>query len=1643
MALSEFISLTPSSTSITIKFACQKGTSPQTSYLYVYQRKNSTQLTWSKTSETTEDNEPIYKCTVTGFIAGQSYTGRIVNTSVTGDGPTASQIIYPTGNALSWTMTGTSTVKYLSTKVTITRATATLKYYNENNVLSTCNSNSTIKIYPNSNFYLSAFSPNASGIYPGRFEYQNTGNTYVGGKNITASSTLGSTFSFNAGPYTTTVGNITIAATEKPATSNVYVSITDGIKSYVVDGQTYSASKTFTVTLGTDGTANFNISSVTYKDGYKKSGDGSGNYEVGSTNLSITLGSVKITYYTLTIWDYDWNEETNILAKARTFSVESGTKVTPKSEYQMSTTGTGWKYYGWGTTGTSSSSDTSFTVTSNRTVFYFYTNVKLTISASSTSTYGIQVTTANGVANYNYSIIPTADGNWTPKSSGKTSNSSYTFASLPLGRSYKITVTEGDGESDTETHAHKLTSISGPSISVSSSTLDQSTGKYTVTFAISKAGYTQASSTQSFSTGTTTSSTSLTVSGLSYNEKVTIYFRYKWDENYLYDTAELTLALTKPSFYVYTSAAYYWNGESAGGAFDTGSAYSLSSVTRPVYTAYPETSYLGFEKTINNVKSSGSGTAVGLSSDYTTTILWKYRKDAYPYKIRLFYYDTDGNEVEETDGYPLEKLYNLDSSIQISGNLTGKGQLSYYLIGTNRFNGNGSDIYTIDLTNYKNTLAEIRAYFYMNFEWTTSPQLVSNTNTLTAAWKGGRAGYRFEFFTDYTHHYYPGPSGYSTSRSYTSSHNLPGGYVWKAQVIDRTRNTLGPVTISNLKKPTYNANTLGLDPSNNKLYLTAKVLPFPNTGYHAARLEYKRSTDSDWTKTGKYTEATTGTTNLSFYIETDVRNNTNDSIIYQSRVVWYKSDYDEENGYKYEHSSTIATWPIGYKIQLEISDKIQSLNVSYVTAANEVKLNYDLSGNTTHTLWLQHGSKLVINSFSPVPGWHSPDFSIGQGESEEIFGPATYTFDLLEQTEHYRVYLYCGDNISRFTVRYCDFIKYNNLGSLDQAMTNKTITREDSPQTIEVPLERSNFTIESWTGEDANASMYDESTMSPTPTIVGGKYAYDAARFAFGDFIFNIDFYKTKFTKSAYVDYCTFQLIDENGIRDSEQITLTSDADGIYFYEFSPTQPYHTQIKIIDYKLIAGRKNFYMNISGDSERYYLKDYLNNLIPIERGESYIFNGDDYTNPSVTIEPDKYSVTCSYSYIDEEVFLGSPHKVTFTQQESGTKITKFIDFKTTKSITFTNTIVNNKYSIFADTEFTILTELWDAQSNRWIEIASEGNKTLPRDIPDFTIQPNISNRAYGDISNYQDYDKVVSYHWNITASLADATSITVIDNKTENVNTQKIPSGNQPFELDSTYYARIVLGATDGSDATWTSKWVKIDTPDAYTITFVLNNISSIAAKSDLTNNENKIFENNGVLTVSPNSAYEISGINSYSSLTTPYNRKMFYTSPVYYTITKDGNKIQNGVFVNRDNSVSKITGNMDTPALTITLTATPADWVWPNGYTKDTTTTGTPILTKGGPVNLFEYEAWNELMFYLNKWGQYLNKLYTNYENTLMTSENKTLTAAIYNHAYAQLNTLFTNLSDAIITNAVSNKTQVTAKGLEDFGNTINYNNIKE
>ena len=1410
------------------------------------------------------------------------------------------------------------------------------------------------------------------------------------------------------------------------------------------------------------------IDDIVVEDGYKE------NYSIYRNNsktskttfaTTSTNGTIRVEteidaqYYMLYVYHYDKTNKKLLQSNADTDEFLENTSI-DWSEFTNDYDG--YNAIGYGSSTSDNAQTSEFGLEGTTTIYIFYENPKLNFEycTQHDTNNAINVSVINGVSTYDYLIRPytsnkttsTAVGYWKTFKSNYVL-STYTFSGLPYGFYYNIKVIDGQNESvSLNTSNYVLVNNNEPGF-----TWEQNENDYQikVTAAYNNSGYSSFQiNDQVDSNGNAiwyTSSGTYTYTSAG-QKTLKIRFRHFWqgDEN---NNADITYTSTKTinliSRYEYslTTKYYYCSDESTDAAisFGTTASYitSTNEISPPNISGYTYKSY--------SVSASGETTRTGTShtiplfDEKKNNVILYYWKDSYPCVLEQWYYNSEGTLVQYVGpngkNPPYTYFYNENNFLDISGTLTGKGVLEQYRINNDSpVLGNNSSVQRVDLSNYKNIKAIIKAYYYLNLEWINSPYFVTGTNKLRASWTGGRAGYRFEYFTDYTHHYYPGQGGLANITSYppdtSNSYNLPGGYWWDILLTDRANKTLTETVYSSIV-PSETNDDIQLEFTDAAINLKATVSAFYNTGYNAVRLEYKRATDTDWTIAIK--SSTPAATTLSFNLESDIRLNKNANVIYHTRLVWYDSECDTTS-YSYEYKTSTKIFYLGYKTTLVVQDRIKSLNISYTTITNDYHENWELAGGDEYEIWLQYQSSLRVESYAANLGYYGPEFDIDVGDAVEIISSETYEFNLANKTELYHVTLECGKNISRYTIKYYDYAKSNALGTYAQ---EELTIEAGTSQTIETPITHSNIVLISWANDEYNGNMLNEATLLPVPRLVAGEKTYDASQFHLRTLSLSIDFYKTKFTKSAYVDYCEFQLVDENGENGSTIIKVTSEADEIYFYEFSPTMPYHTHIKIIDYKLIAGRKNFYMNISGDSERYYLKDYSNNLIPIERGESYIFNGDNYINPAVTIEPDKYSVTCSYSYIDEEVFLGSPHKVTFTQQKSGTKITEFIDFKTAKSITFTNTIVNNKYSIFADTEFTILTELWDAQSNRWIEITSEGNKTLPRDIPDFTIQPNISNRAYGDISNYQDYDKVVSYHWNTTASLADATSITVIDNKTENVNTQKIPSGDQPFELDSTYYVRIVLGATDGSDATWTSAWVKIDTPDAYTITFVLNNINSITAKSDLTNNANQIFENNGVLTVSPNGAYEISGINSYSSLTTPYNRKMSYKSPVYYTIIEDGDEIQNGVFVSRDNHVSKITGNMDTPALTITLTATPADWVWPNGYTKETTSTGTPILTKGGEVSLFEYEAWNELMFYLNKWGQYLNKLYTNYENTLMTSENTTLTAAIYNHAYAQLNTLFTNLSDAIITNAVSNETQVTAKGLEDFGNTINYNNIKE
>ena len=239
------------------------------------------------------------------------------------------------------------------------------------------------------------------------------------------------------------------------------------------------------------------------------------------------------------------------------------------------------------------------------------------------------------------------------------------------------------------------------------------------------------------------------------------------------------------------------------------------------------------------------------------------------------------------------------------------------------------------------------------------------------------------------------------------------------------------------------------------------------------------------------------------------------------------------------------------------------------------------------------------------------------------------------------------------------------------------------------------------------------------------------------------------------------------------------------------------------------------------------------------------------------------------------------------------------------------------------------------------------------------------------------------------------------------------------------------------------YLKFHTPAAYTLNLNLKNINKIKAKSG-SNSTEQIYNNGSSIPVIPNDTFTITNVEEYATLTTPNpNRTMLYKSPVTYQLLNGSDILQKGNFIN-GNNVSQISYQMtnSTPALTLILKATPADWVWPSGYTADTTPEGqTPILTAGIPTTDFKHQVWNELMFYLKKWSEY-KSLTEAYVYSAMSEGDTTLTVERYKNALARLNLLFNALSD-VIGIPTQGQTPLTAKGLQAFGDSIKYDNLKE
>ena len=821
-----------------------------------------------------------------------------------------------------------------------------------------------------------------------------------------------------------------------------------------------------------------------------------------------------------------------------------------------------------------------------------------------------------------------------------------------------------------------------------------------------------------------------------------------------------------------------------------------------------------------------------------------------------------------------------------------------------------------------------------------------------------------------------------------------------------------------------------------------QILSFAS--FYKAKVQYELDDSGIWVTKKTYTESMSKSAEIDL---TDIREEKDISHKYKFRIAFTTETDDEDafwgysKGNYYSYISTEAgpytippkNWSIHVYREM---NQFNWITFRYIDVDGTTEREYIYNKNDPNSSFIvPHGTVLTLGAVKALGGYRDLEIESQPASGITEVGHSVVVKQSYNFRFQYNTYLENYPFIITFDYPIA-LVKLSNWYEPGEeiAKNNIFITPESEyyGTTLKADQEKFSIDLEIFYESNANQSLYDFNSLKPSfgLTIIGkNKASYSLDRVPDGKLDLSLSYYSIRLGR------------DENTINNVSYI----DGQGKSFILDEPHTIYRYSgasdtLTFTGWTYLPGHKNIHIyEAKSPNNKVYLSKNSTYTIPSGGwgvGKTYIVSADPIQQATLCCDTTKYTLTINLSNIDE-IFYGSQNTITIYDKEVGINniSTNLTINDSTASFTFGNGQHDQHleaYKFKAGQTYNVTITLIDknGQSENNQTIISGSIVTKTRDNPKDIVLTAGGKWIQVDIEgNYSDYYRAdVKCNNNLQSSLNNVTAIS--EKRIENLT------------LNTSYTITVVLYAIDGSGDTWT-KTKSINTLSAYSVSFNLNGVSKIKAKSDIEPNGIEI-SNGETLSVSPDGQMEFMNAITYATIApgTERLRNYTYTAPVTF-IKQTSEGSSSGTLYNRDKSFNSSTHTINGDNITFTIKATPADWEWPSGYTKDTTQTGIPILTKGGKVSLFEYEAWNELMFYLNKWSQYLNKLYTNYENTLMTSTNKTLTAAIYNHAYAQLNTLFTNLSDAIITNAVSRETQLTAKGLEDFGNTINYNNIKE
>ena len=1461
---------------------------------------------------------------------------------------------------------------------------------------------------------------------------------------------------------------------------------TAGINSYyvtytTVDGTPFTnvkaESNKFFVQIG----STFKIESVNYSKGYEKSGDGAGTTLKNiKENKTITLG-VAPKKFKLTIYHCD-TDGTQLLSYAtkKEYTIQDSISLAKISEDIG-----GWQAIGYtfDDEDFDSLSTGPFDIDEPTTVYVVYNNPPISFTATKSTTKNtISISNIkNGASPYSYTVA-CYDTDGTFLLGGKTFTSNSTV--LPYGYKYKVTIVDADG--DTASSDFIEMDKFAPSISHT-----QANDGYTITFT---ANYTNSSGYTSIKFDDAEKYVTNKSFSKAYDtpgeKTVSFQFRGVWSPytntagqiEYTYITYTINYKFTvEPRYqYIYSSScyrAYNDNGEQKDTlvkSFDTGGiAYSNSRIVyRPTYEAYP--TYLGY--TMGTT--SKNDTYVELPEDINTVsvITWRYRIDTYPYEI---YSIREGSARED----PLTGYANTSNQIPIN-TMDARARIYNYKINNNSpvTPGNYSgDTITVTLaTSYKNKLTKITVNYAKEMKWLyDNPDDDNDTpgwGTIrdaqqylhtTIGWANGVLPQTLTYWTDDSKKHKIDIKQYTDSvlsqtiyyyNSVKHSY-FPGGYTWKAEVVDALNRKISTSkTFAAPPKPDIlwtTADATGKQINGLKITISDRS---NTSGYQDIKIYYKRKKDTLWLTETIQTSSDT----IIYYIDIGAKGigidtfTTEETIGYEAYAVYTNSEV-RINGATYEYTySDLFNMDLAYPVKVTLHEHVHSITLASYDEYDDFRNDRtyhninEAIGLHTVSFHVKANTYLGYTGYVLSPGYNGLDYSyndciekyINNHSGNWINGPKEFHIRYLNAPQVYEPYIGLGDTLESVTIGYFASDKDNSWQEI-------SITNHDELTQIQTSQADSYIRLIEYKTKDS-ADYFNHNSFSPaSDNTIDGYECYNAFYYIDSPLIFSIERKKIQVNtdSEAFTTSCDFEYVNSTGgnaiaANNTSIIERTSKTSGNNF------------VRINSYSLRLYRKNIYLQET-DTGNIILPNSTSGLYELQWDKGYMITAESYQKPKMELTADKYSITCTFSDIDEDAYIKTHtgHMLTIKKKGENTPIGQYpLSFsKTTHSVTYTDTTIY-PYLIQAETTYTITFVPFDKIQNDSIEDSSvtDSITTLNRQTPTFTIPSNdkIGNRFTATLDNYEDYNTVWEYEWASDKDFNQGQAIFVLNNLSENVSSTYVPSDSTNFELDKDYYITITLRATDGSMTFWTCEgdgvnYLKFHTPAAYTLNLNLKNINKIKAKSG-SNSTEQIYNNGSSIPVIPNDTFTITNVEEYATLTTPNpNRTMLYKSPVTYQLLNGSDILQKGNFIN-GNNVSQISYQMtnSTPALTLILKATPADWVWPSGYTADTTPEGqTPILTAGIPTTDFKHQVWNELMFYLKKWSEY-KSLTEAYVYSAMSEGDTTLTVERYKNALARLNLLFNALSD-VIGIPTQGQTPLTAKGLQAFGDSIKYDNLKE